>query len=201
MNKSPKQVRELDALAQDLHGVFSIQDLSNFFNESRPTALRRYIEPYLADGTLERYARGWYLWDNARIDILASRMSPGCVLSFGSALAYHLVIGTVPAYQVDAVHLQREKLWEGRFQLAFHHLAEEQLQPYVLTPLGVRIATAEKAVLDTLYFILRGKKYPFDLYQDINRALLNEALFQELLSTYRNPRFRTFANGWFYNEV
>jgi len=201
MNENPKQVRELESLAQALHGVFSIQDLSNFFNERRPVALMRRIAPYLADGTLERYARGWYLWDNARVDVLASRMSPGCVLSFGSALAYHLMIGTVPTLRADAVHAQRENSWSGRFQLAFHHLEEEFLQPFIVTPLGVRIATAEKAVLDTLYFTLRGKRYSFDVYNDINRASLNVDLFQGLLSTYRNMRFRAFADGWYRNET
>lgn len=109
------------------------------------------------------------------------------------ALAHHLLIGTLPVYRVDAVHEQRDKTWTGRFHISFHHLEEEQLQSFIVTPLGVRIATAEKAVLDSLYFVMRGKKYPFDIYKDINRGSLNETKFFQILKGYRNPRFITFA--------
>ena len=58
---------------------------------------------------------------------------------------------------------------------------------------GVRYADAEKAVLDTLYFHLRGRRQAFDIYSDLNLRKLDRARLRDYLARYRNPRFVTFA--------
>ena len=58
---------------------------------------------------------------------------------------------------------------------------------------GVRYANTEKAVLDVLYFHLRGRRYGFDIYSDINLRKLDMDRMNEYLRRYRNPKFVAFA--------
>ena len=51
----------------------------------------------------------------------------------------------------------------------------------------------EKAVLDVLYFHLRGRAYPFDLYSDIRFDELDRHRVREYLKRYENPKFIAFA--------
>ena len=60
---------------------------------------------------------------------------------------------------------------------------------------GVRFADGEKAVLDVLYFHLRGRRYPFDIYSDIDFTRLDRRRLEPYLNRYRNPKFVAFARG------
>ena len=60
---------------------------------------------------------------------------------------------------------------------------------------GVRYADAEKAFIDTLYFHLRGRRFPFDIYSDMAIQKLDQARIREYLGSYRNPKFVTFVEG------
>ncbi len=56
-------------------------------------------------------------------------------------------------------------------------------------------ADPEKAVLDTLYFHLRGRRYVFDIYSDLAIEKLDMDRVRTYLKRYRNPRFVSFATG------
>jgi len=71
---------------------------------------------------------------------------------------------------------------------------------YEANPKGFLLATPEKAVLDTLYFYLRGKKFYFNIFGDIHYGSLDKDTFFEYLARYRNPKFRTFAERCFYGK-
>ena len=60
---------------------------------------------------------------------------------------------------------------------------------------GVEWADAEKAVLDVLYFHLRGRRYVFDIYSDIAFQKLDGDRLRAYLKHYRNPRFVAFVKG------
>jgi hypothetical protein len=59
---------------------------------------------------------------------------------------------------------------------------------------GVRFADSEKAVLDVLYFHLRGQRYVFDPFSDIDMSRLDPARLRRYIARYRNPRFVSFAS-------
>ena len=61
---------------------------------------------------------------------------------------------------------------------------------------GVRVADKEKAFLDVLYFHLRGRVYPFDLYSDIRLEAFDSMRLREYLKRYRNPKFVAFAESF-----
>jgi hypothetical protein len=50
-------------------------------------------------------------------------------------------------------------------------------------------------VLDTLYFHLRGRRYPFDIYSDIALHKFDKARLRDYVSRYRNPKFVAFVEG------
>ena len=60
---------------------------------------------------------------------------------------------------------------------------------------GVRWALPEKAVLDTLYFHLRGRRFTFDIYSDVAYHRLDRGRLEEFLSHYRNPKFGAFVHN------
>ena len=60
---------------------------------------------------------------------------------------------------------------------------------------GIRCAEVEKAVLDTLYYHLRGRRYAFDIYSDMDLSKLNHVRLREYLGCYNNPKFIAFVVG------
>lgn len=66
---------------------------------------------------------------------------------------------------------------------------------------GVRIATAEKAVLDTLYFYQHKKTFYFNVFQDINFSTLSKEIMDSYLEHYANPRFKAFVRNTVYGEL
>jgi hypothetical protein len=42
---------------------------------------------------------------------------------------------------------------------------------------------------------LRGRRYPFDVFSDIDPARLDRQRLETYLKRYRNPRFVAFARG------
>ena len=60
---------------------------------------------------------------------------------------------------------------------------------------GVRWADPEKAALDALYFHLRGRRYPFDVYSDLDLSRLDATRLEDYLARYRNPKFVAFARS------
>ena len=61
---------------------------------------------------------------------------------------------------------------------------------------GVRYATVEKALLDTLYFHQKGHSFSFNIYEDIDISQIDQNHFFLLLKNYNNPRFITFVKGY-----
>ena len=50
-------------------------------------------------------------------------------------------------------------------------------------------------MLDTLYFYLRGRRYPFDIYSDVDTSSLDSEKVLDYLKEYENPKFVAFAKG------
>ncbi|MHC4873169.1 MAG: hypothetical protein ACYTFY_15105, partial [Planctomycetota bacterium] len=62
---------------------------------------------------------------------------------------------------------------------------------------GVKKAQPEKAFLDCLYYYQSGKKYFFNIFEDINISLLNEKRLFSFLKKYKNPKFRRFVYDYY----
>ncbi len=187
-----KWVREL---AGTQRGVFSKADLQVLMAERHPAAFTRRVAALERAGVLRRFSRGIYVSEGFDLATLSQRLAPDSYVSFGNALARNLVIGTQPKRQLLAAKPGRAHQYRGLgYEIVHVHIAAHLDFGHEIVD-GVRWADAEKATLDAFYFHLRGRRYPFDVYSDIDAARLDRARLELYLERYRNPRFVAFARG------
>ena len=116
-------------------------------------------------------------------------------MSFGTVLARELLVGTRPQRQLIAAKVGRMRIYAALgYEIVHVHIAPHLDFGHGPRD-GVEFADAEKAVLDVLYFHLRGRRYPFDVYSDIDFTKLDARRLKRYLKRYRNPRFVAFAKG------
>lgn len=187
--------RALERVARAQRGVLSKADLQTLLAEPHPAAFVRRIKTLEADQVLRRFCRGWYVTETFDLPTLSQRLAPRSYVSFGTVLARALLIGTRPERQVIAA-----KVGRARTYTAFgHEVVHVHIAPHLdfghSAVDGVRFADPEKAFLDVLYFHLRGRRYPFDIWSDIAFDKLDRRRLNAYLRRYRNPKFVAFANG------
>jgi predicted transcriptional regulator of viral defense system len=195
MNKI-EDTKRIAAFGPRMAGVFSISDLKNLFQETDRVRLNRRVAYLLSMGTLSRFARGFYTTGAASLETLCMRMHEDSYLSLATALAKHLMIGTVPAKSAFAVKPGRTRTYSGPIgRLVYVGIQQDLLFGFEYAD-GVRYATPEKALLDTLYFYQKGRRYFFNIFGDINLSSLNAKVIREFLKRYKNPRFVTFVERY-----
>jgi hypothetical protein len=187
--------RLIQKLAPQNGGVFSLSDLKSLFNESHPVPLYRRINALCRVSALMRFRRQFYVAEDFNPEVLTQRIVPEAYISFGNALARHLLIGSVPSKTVSAVKTGRNRIFRGAWgTIAFFGIAPELMFGFTLEN-GVRYATPEKAFLDTLYFYQKGRIFSFNVYSDIDFSRLDKKLVLRWLKKYRNPKFVSFVKG------
>lgn len=193
--KALSDVEQIYRMAEAQRGVFSRADLEVLLAERHPAAFTRRVRALIGAGVLQRFVRGFYVREPFDLATLSQRLAPDSYVSFGNALARWLVIGTLPGQQLLAAKPGRAHRYRALgFEITHVHLTAELDFGYQVED-GVRWADAEKATLDTLYFHLRGRRYPFDIYSDIDPSRLDLARIEQYLLRYKNPRFVSFARG------
>ena len=174
-------------------GVFSTADLRTALAETHPAAFGRRIRGLLAQEVLFRFTRGFYVTEPFELPVLSQRIAPGSCISFETVLARELVIGTNPARRIVATRVGRNRRYAALGFEIEHVGVSNELSFGCECTQGIRYANAERAVLDVLYFHLRGRRYAFDIYSDINHRRLDMGRIREYLGHYRNPKFVVFA--------
>lgn len=146
-------------------------------------------------GILRRFCRGWYVAENFDLATLSQRLAPESYVSFATVLARHLIIGPNPAGRIVAVKTGRRRRYDGDGFVIEHVSVTEELLFGFSSVGGVRYADAEKAFVDTLYFHLRGRRFPFDIFSDLAIDRLDPTRVRDYLGRYRNPKFVRFVEG------
>jgi hypothetical protein len=189
-------MRLIRAVQTQQSGVFSSADLHNLLAERHPAAFARRVRALEREGLLERFMRGFYVVPGAfDLAVLSQRIAPDSYVSFGTVLAQALVVGTAPEREVWAAKMGRSREYRGAGSRIVHlGLDASLLFGYELRG-GVRWALVEKALVDTLYFHLRGRRYPFDVYSDLNLDAIDKGRVLKLLRRYRNPKVVAFVRG------
>ncbi len=193
--KYAADVRAIRAASSSQRGVFSKADLQTLLGEPHPAGFARRFRALEANGVLRRFCRGFYVAESFDLPTLSQRIAPDSYLSFGTVLARELLIGTRPERQVMAVKTGKSRRYSGLgYEVVQLHVAPHLAFGFAASG-GVRFADAEKAVLDVLYFHLRGRRYPFDIYADIDFGKLDRGRLESYLDRYRNPKFVAFVRG------
>jgi hypothetical protein len=175
-------------------GVFTGRDLTILLAEKHPSAFARRVRALAQANVLRRFIQGYYVTPNSfQLDVLSQQIAPSSYVSFGTVLAQELVVGTMPEHQLEAVKEGRSRIYRGIGRRIIHRGIQSSLIFGYETHAAINRATVEKALLDTLYFHLRGARYPFDIYSDLNLYKLNLARLNEYLPRYRNHKFVTFV--------
>lgn len=187
--------RLLQRLGPEQRGIFSKGDLQTAFAEPHSAAFVRRVNVLMDHGVLRRFCRGWYVAEEFDLATLSQRLAPESYISFSTVLAEHLIIGPNPAGRIVAVKTGRPRRYSNDEFAIEHVSAAEDLIFGFSTTDGVRYADAEKAFIDTLYFHLRGRRFPFDIYSDMATHRLDQAKIRKYLGKYRNPKFVTFVEG------
>ena len=180
-------------LAGQQRGVFSKADLQTTLSERHRGAFLRRVRALIAQGTLRRFCRGYYVAEPFDLLTLSQRIEPSSYISFGTVLAQKLLIGTSPVRQVTAAKVGRTRTYSAFGHQVEHLGIAAHLDFGHQMVDGIRMAEPEKAVLDVLYFHLRGRRYPFDIYSDIQFDKLDTRRLKRYLRRYRNPKFLVFA--------
>lgn len=174
-------------------GTFSTADLHTALAEPHPAAFKRRIRALLDLEVLLRFTRGFYVTEEFELSVLSQRIAPSSCISFETVLARNLVIGTNPDRRIVATKEGRTRRYAARGFEIEHVGISPHLSFGGECVDGVRYANSEKAVLDVLYFHLRGRRYAFDLFSDMNLRKLSRKRLRDYLGHYRNPKFVTFA--------
>ena len=150
------------------------------FAETHTAAFGRRVAVCIKQEILTRFTRGFYVASDFALPVLSQRIAPSSCVSFENILAQNLVVGSNPAKRLTAIKVGPTRRYEA---LGFEVID------------GVKTANSEKAVLDVLYFHLRGRRCTFDIYSDINLRKLDMNLIRDYLGRYRNPKFVAFAKN------
>ena len=182
-------------LAPEQRGVFATSDLEIALRDRHQASFARRVRALLAAGTLRRFLRGWYVSEGFDLATLSQRVAPRSYVSFGNVLAGDLMVGTRPSGQVMAVREGRGRCFESEGD----SVVQLAIAPHLFFGFkardGVNWADNEKATLDVLYYHLRGRRYAFDPFSDIDWSRLDLEKLCGYLERYKNPKFSAFVNG------
>jgi hypothetical protein len=195
MKSALEDSRVIEKLAPEMGGVFSNIDLRTLFNQDSPVLFHRRIRLFEEHNILRRFKKGIYVTPEYNAEMLAGRIYPGSYISMGSALAKEMYIGSIPAKTVYSVKTGRNRIFSGPDVTLSYFGISPRLVFGVHSEKGIRYAVAEKAFLDTLYYFQKGRKFSFDIFSDIDISRLDKSLIISWLDRYKNPRFKTFAQG------
>ena len=159
--------------------------------------IKQFEEAHL----LKRYSRGIYVTQNFDPMILSAKVRADSYISFGSALAFHKLIGTESPFLVSCVVTSKASEYKGEVNLSYARISKNLFFGTTILDNGVRMANAEKAVLDTLYFFQHKKTFYFNVFQDINFSALSKETMESYLERYANPKFKSFVRNAVYGNI
>lgn len=134
-----------------------------------------------------RLRRNMYAPAGAKIDyeLIAEQIVPESYVSFESALSFYNIINQVP-YDLTLACLSKPKRIKltGR-DIVFRRLKKELFGGFVING-KTRIATPEKALLDTIYLSVRGQlNFNFD---ELDLSAISRKEISRLLSAFPYPK-------------
>ncbi len=195
MKNAEQRTELLMNFAPKVGGVFTLADLSALFDIAEGQTLWLALKRFEKLGMLRRFCRGVYVAKDFDSQVLASKVRTDSYISMGNALAYHRLIGTESPFKVCCVVPSKAKEYSGMVDLSYSRISPHLYFGFSPIGNGVKMADAEKAVLDTFYFHFHKKKFPFNPFQDIHFSELSGEKLGLYLEKYRNPKFVAFVRN------
>jgi len=196
MKNIVSDMRLLQSHAPAMDRVFRIGDLAILF-QAEGKSLHDRIARLIDNQLLFAICRGLYGTEGWTLESASARLYPDSFVSGPSMLAEHLMIGTVPAQRLFCVKTGLPRTFETpQGQIAFHAIQAKQVFGFERQGF-VNKADPERALLDTLYYHLRGEPFFFDLFTDVNVAEVDAKRFAQYVDRFHNPKFKAFAHDYY----
>lgn len=152
--KNTELITTLSGFRKSYFTVADLEKILGMGRESLYVTLNRLVK----SGVLIRLRKNVYTLFTEMPDVekIANELYFPCYLSFKSALSQHGILSQIPYILTFATTKPSKKMEIGNFEVEFRHLKNNLFFGYILEN-GKNIATPEKALLDELYIISRGK--------------------------------------------
>jgi predicted transcriptional regulator of viral defense system len=139
-------------------GFFTVADLEKITGLER-SSLKVTLNRLVKQKLLIRLKRGVYQLSFSRVDVakIANQLYYPSYLSFESALSTYGMLSQIPYTQTFATCKRSKKMTIAATEVEFTQIKEDLFFGYV-SENGIYIAEAEKALLDEIYMIARGKR-------------------------------------------
>lgn len=147
-------IKKIRKINKPFYTIADLEKITALPRNSLYVALQRWV----AGGILERVAQGIYLPMGGMISIetIATQLYIPNYLSFESALSKHGILNLVPFTITFATTRKTRKYTIQGKQIEFRKISSELFFGFDMRK-GIYIASPEKAFLDQLYFVTRGK--------------------------------------------
>ncbi len=148
-------LKKLEKLKKDYYSVKDIERILDIQVDNLRKQLTRWVEK----GILVRIAKGIYAPYGTEIDVLkiANQMYYPSYLSFESVLSKYGILSQVPYTLTFATPKRTKKMILNDTEVEFTKLSDKYYFGYVFED-GVNIASPEKALVDCLYLVSKGKR-------------------------------------------
>lgn len=193
--KQTQIVADINRLAPDQRGVFSISDISNLMPIGPALAVNRTVDRLVKAGTLIKIQRGLYVTPQFDLGALSRRIAPKSYVSMDTVLARNGLIGTVSKYSFSVIDIRRGRtIKTPRGPIRFYAIQPDLRFGFEYQG-AVAFADSEKAFLDILYFYTKGHRFVTDPRNEVDVSKLNRKKINEYLRHYKNPKFIQFVKG------
>ena len=167
-------IQKLQEFKKDYYTLKDLQSILDVPASSLKVQLSRWCK----QGIFIRLTKGIYVPYNAKVDTqkVANQVYYPSYLSFESALNYYGILSQIPYTLTFATRKKSKKLVLKDTQVEYTQLANRLFFGYTLEN-GIYLATPEKALMDTIYLISKGKRTLNleELYlKDIDKEKLKE---------------------------
>jgi len=152
--KGIELLKVLQKINKPFYTIADLEKITGLQRNSLYVALKRWV----AGGFIERAAQGVYLPMGSPISMetLAAQLYLPNYLSFESALAGHGILNLVPYTITFATPRKTKKYILRKQEVEFRQMARNLFFGFEMKS-GIYIASPEKAFLDEVYFLARGK--------------------------------------------
>lgn len=152
--KGIELLKILRNLNKSFYSIGDLEKITGLSRNSLYIALKRWIE----SGVIERVAQGIYIpmGGSLSLENLAAQLYIPNYLSFESAMARHGILNLIPYTLSFATTRKTRKYTLQNQEVEFRQISPQLFFGYEMKS-GLNIAYPEKAFLDEVYFMCRGK--------------------------------------------
>jgi predicted transcriptional regulator of viral defense system len=189
--KGIELLKKLQKINKPFFTIADLEKITSLPRNSLYVALRRWE----AGGVIERVTQGIYIpmGGNVSSENIAAQLYIPNYLSFESALARYGILNLIPYTLTFATTRKTKNYTLQNKEIEFRQISPKLFFGFVMKN-GIYIASPEKALLDEVYFAVRGKA-TLDL-DELNIKQLS----RKILKDY-SQRFPAYVKGYIKDRL